>query len=152
MSDAANDQATPEPLVSTLHSKAPVEKAQSLTIPSSLASAPAASTLVRQTESSSRLRSPSMLHSMTTSPTASGQGPPVQLSPKTATAISAHGESLQSRSPSIQSVLPVESTTGEQPLSVNQSLKSSQSSPRNSLSGAEMKKVGLCQIVKLWVC
>ena len=32
MSDAANHQATPEPLISTPHSKAPVERVQSLTI------------------------------------------------------------------------------------------------------------------------
>ena len=68
MSDAANDQATPEPLISVPHSKAPVERAQSLTIPSSSAPARAASMKVRQTESSSRIGSPSMLHGTTTSP------------------------------------------------------------------------------------
>ena len=149
MSDAANDQATPEPLISTPHSKAPIERAQSLTIPSSSASAPAASTQVLQTENSSRIKSPSML---TTSPAVSGQGPPVQLSPNTATATSANGVSLQSMSPSMQSRLPVVSTAGEQPLSVSQLLKTSQSSPWNSLPGAEMKVVDLCKIAKVWVC
>ena len=138
MSDAVNDQATPEPLISTPHSKALIERAQSLTIPSSSASAPAASTQVRQTEGLSRIKSPSML---TTSPAASGQGPLVQLSPKTATATSAHGVPLQSRSPSMQSSLPVVSTAGERPLSVSQPVKSSQPSLRNSLPGAEMKEV-----------
>ena len=89
---------------------------------------------------------------LTISPAASGQGPPVQLSPKTATATSANGVSLQSMSPSMQSGLPVVSTAGEQPLSVSQSLKSGLSSPRNSLPGAEMKIVGLCKIAKVWVC
>ena len=149
MSDAANDQATPEPLISTPHSKAAVERAQRLTIPSSSASAPAASTQIRQTEISSRIRSPSILHGVTTSPATSAQGPPVQLSSKTATATGAHSVSLQSRPPSMQSGLPVVSTAGEQPLSVCQSLKSSQSSPRNSLPGAEMKEEGSCKIVKV---
>ena len=149
MSDAANDQTTPQPLISTPHSKAPVERVQSLAIPSSSASASAASTQVRQTDSSSHIRSLSMLHGITTSHAASGQGPPVRLSSKTANATSAHGVSLQSRSPSMQSGLPFVSTAGEQPLSVCQSLKSSQSSPRNSLPSAEVKEVGLCKIVKV---
>ena len=148
MSDAANDPATPETLVSTPHSKSLVERAQSLTIPSSSASAPAASTQVRQAESLSRISSPSMLHATTTSPAASGQDPPVQLSPKTATATSAHRISLQSRSPSMQSGLPVVSTAGDRLSSVTQSLESSQSSPRKSLPGAEMKDVGSCGLFK----
>ena len=68
MSDTENDQATPEPLTSIPHSKAPFERAQSLTIPSSSAPTPAASMQVRQTETLSRIGSPSMLHGTTTSP------------------------------------------------------------------------------------
>lgn len=142
MSDAAINQATPEPLVSTSHLKAPAERAQSLTIPSASASAPAANTQVRQTDGSSHIGSPTILHGAPTSPAASGQGPPVQLSPKTAPATSAHGVLQQPGSPSMQAGLPVVSTAGDQPLSVNQSLKSSQSYPRDSLSGAEMTEVG----------
>ena len=151
MSDAANDQATPEPPISTSHSEGPVERVQSLTLPSSSASAPAARPQAPQTDSPSRIRSPSMLHGTTASPAASGQDLPVQLSSKTATATSAHGVFLRWRPPSMQSCLPVVPIAGEQAVSVAQSPKSSQSSPQISLPGAEMKEVGLYRIFKMCV-
>ena len=147
MSDAANDQVTPEPLISTPHSKAPVERPQSLTISSSSASAPAARPQDRQTNSPSRIRSPSISLGTTTSPAPSRQSPPVQVTSKTATALSTHGVSLQPRPPSMQS--PDVPTASEQPVSVTQSLDSSQSSSRDSLPGAEMKDVGSCRTVKV---
>ena len=151
-SDGANDPATPETEVSTPHPKALGGRPQSLIKPGSSASAPAASTQGRQAENSSRISIPSMLNATTTSPAASGQDAPVQLSPKTATATSAPGVSLQSRPLSMQSYLPVVPTAGEQYLSLIQSLISNQSSAQNSSPGAEMKDVGSCGIVEVWMC
>lgn len=103
MSNAADDRATTEPLMCTPHSEEPIKRAQSLTIHSSLASVPAARPQVPQTDNSSRIRSPSMLHGTIASPTASSQDPPVQLSSNSATAATLHSSGVSPIAPGSKS-------------------------------------------------